>query len=134
MCAAFAAIGGLLFGYDQGVISVTLVMDHFLNRFPEVSDHAPGAGFKKGLMTAMITLGAFIGALNQGWIADWASRKRSIMISVVIFTIGSAIQTGAVNYDMLVAGRFIGGVGIGMCVNHLPYCFALSCLHFLHGI
>lgn len=96
MCAAFAAIGGLLFGYDQGVISVTLVMDHFLNRFPKVSDHAPGAGFK-GLMTAMITLGAFIGAPNQGWIADWASRKRSIMISVVVFTIGSAIQTGAVN-------------------------------------
>ncbi|CAH0047574.1 unnamed protein product [Clonostachys solani] len=120
MCAAFAAIGGLLFGYDQGVISVTLVMDHFLNRFPEVSDHAPGAGFKKGLMTAMITLGAFIGALNQGWIADWASRKRSIMISVVIFTIGSAIQTGAVNYDMLVAGRFIGGVGIGMLSMVVP--------------
>ncbi|KAK6697627.1 hypothetical protein SNK04_013880 [Fusarium graminearum] len=44
---AFSAIGGLLFGYDQGVISVTLVMDHFLERFPEVSDDAPGAGFKR---------------------------------------------------------------------------------------
>ncbi|KAJ4259549.1 hypothetical protein NW762_007478 [Fusarium torreyae] len=116
-CSAFAAIGGLLFGYDQGVISVTLVMEEFLQRFPEVSDDAPGAGFKKGLMTAMITLGAFIGALNQGWIADWASRKRSIMIATVIFTIGSALQTGALNYDMLVAGRFIGGIGIGMQVS-----------------
>ncbi|KAL3959399.1 hypothetical protein ACCO45_007561 [Purpureocillium lilacinum] len=107
-CAAFAAIGGLLFGYDQGVMSVTLVMDYFLRRFPEVSDDAPGAGFKKGLMTAMITLGAFIGAVNQGWVADWASRKRSIMIAVMIFTIGSSLQTAAVNYDMLVAGRFVG--------------------------
>ncbi|UPK96511.1 hypothetical protein LCI18_007446 [Fusarium solani-melongenae] len=106
----FSAIGGLLFGYDQGVISVTLVMDHFLDRFPEVADDAPGAGFKKGLMTAMITLGAFIGAMNQGWIADWASRKRSIMIAVVIFTIGSALQTAALNFDMLVAGRFIGAL------------------------
>ncbi|KAL6354039.1 hypothetical protein LRP88_12591 [Fusarium phalaenopsidis] len=96
-----SALGGLLFGYDQGVISVTLVMDHFLDRFPEVSDDAPGAGFKKGLMTAMITLGAFIGAINQGWIADWISRKRSIMVSVVVFTIGSALQTSAVNYAML---------------------------------
>jgi predicted MFS family arabinose efflux permease len=52
--------------------------------------------------------------MNQGWIADWASRKRSIMIAVVIFTIGSALQTAALNFDMLVAGRFIGGVGIGM--------------------
>ncbi|KAI8724175.1 MFS domain-containing protein [Fusarium sp. LHS14.1] len=120
LCAAFSAIGGLLFGYDQGVISVTLVMDHFLDRFPEVSDDAPGAGFKKGLMTAMITLGAFIGAMNQGWIADWASRKRSIMIAVVVFTIGSALQTAALNFDMLVAGRFIGGVGIGMLSMVVP--------------
>ncbi|KAJ4223429.1 hypothetical protein NW759_006063 [Fusarium solani] len=120
LCAAFSAIGGLLFGYDQGVISVTLVMDHFLDRFPEVADDAPGAGFKKGLMTAMITLGAFIGAMNQGWIADWASRKRSIMIAVVIFMIGSALQTAALNFDMLVAGRFIGGVGIGMLSMVVP--------------
>ncbi|EGU73654.1 hypothetical protein FOXB_15823 [Fusarium oxysporum f. sp. conglutinans Fo5176] len=104
-CAAFSAIGGLLFGYDQGVISVTLVMDHFLERFPEVSDDAPGAGFKKGLMTAMITLGAFIGAINQGWISDWISRKRSLMVAVVVFTIGSTLQTAAINYAMLVVGR-----------------------------
>lgn len=36
-------------------------MDEFLDRFPEVSSSASGAGFYKGLMTAMITLGAFIG-------------------------------------------------------------------------
>ncbi|KAL2681380.1 hypothetical protein Neosp_008991 [[Neocosmospora] mangrovei] len=120
LCAAFSALGGLLFGYDQGVISVTLVMDQFLDRFPEVSDDAPGAGFKKGLMTAMITLGAFIGAINQGWIADWISRKRSIMVSVVVFTIGSALQTSAVNYAMLVVGRFIGGIGIGQLSMVVP--------------
>lgn len=36
-------------------------MDSFLDRFQEVSESAPGAGFYKGLMTAMITLGAFLG-------------------------------------------------------------------------
>lgn len=36
-------------------------MDSFLDRFDEVSESAPGAGFYKGLMTAMITLGAFLG-------------------------------------------------------------------------
>ncbi|KAL5593926.1 hypothetical protein FOBRF1_013028 [Fusarium oxysporum] len=119
-CSAFAAIGGLLFGYDQGVISVTLVMEQFLMQFPEVTDDAPGAGFKKGLMTAMITLGAFIGAVNQGWVADWASRKRSIMIAVAIFIIGSALQTTALNFNMLVASRFIGGIGIGMLSMVVP--------------
>ncbi|PHH82141.1 hypothetical protein CDD82_6831 [Ophiocordyceps australis] len=120
VCASFSAIGGLLFGYDQGVISVILVMDRFLHRFSEVSDDAPGAGFYKGLMTAMITLGAFIGALNQGWIADAYSRKYSIMIAVVVFTIGSSLQTAAVNYTMLVVARLIGGTGIGMLSMVVP--------------
>jgi len=117
--------------YSQGVISVTLVMPQFLERFPEVSEAASGAGFYKGLMTGMIELGAllgkkhiwknkasiltqFIGALNQGWIADWISRKFSILVAVVIFTIGSVLQTASINYGMLVTGRFVGGLGIGM--------------------
>ncbi len=66
LCAAFAAIGGLIFGYDQGVVSVVLVMPQFLARFTRVSDTATGAGFWKGLLTAMIELGALLGALNQG--------------------------------------------------------------------
>ncbi|GJN71790.1 hypothetical protein PLICBS_005858 [Purpureocillium lilacinum] len=120
LCASFSAIGGLLFGYDQGVISVILVMPEFLGRFEQVSDTASGAGFYKGLMTAMITLGAFIGALNQGWVADAYSRKYSIMIAVVIFTIGSALQTAAVDYAMLVIARLIGGIGIGMLSMVVP--------------
>lgn len=61
VCALFATMGGLLFGYDQGVVSITLVMPQFLDDFPEVSPTASGAGFLKGLMTAMIELGAFLG-------------------------------------------------------------------------
>lgn len=113
-------MGGALFGYDQGVISVTLVMDEFLKDFPEISPDASGAAFKKGLLTAMIELGAFIGAMNQGWIADKISRKWSIMVASGIFLFGSALQTGAVNYDMLVGARFIGGIGVGMLAMVAP--------------
>ncbi|KAM5343408.1 hypothetical protein ACJ41O_011945 [Fusarium nematophilum] len=120
MCAAFATMGGALFGYDQGVISVTLVMDQFIEQFPEVGEDASGAGFKKGFMTAMIELGAFLGAMNQGWIADKYSRKWSILVAVVIFLIGSALQTGAMDYGMLVGGRFVGGVGVGMLAMVAP--------------
>ncbi|PWY70937.1 putative MFS monosaccharide transporter [Aspergillus heteromorphus CBS 117.55] len=109
LCAACSTLGGLTFGYDQGVVSVILVMDQFLARFPQVS-----SGFWKGLMTAMIELGAFIGAMNQGWIADKISRRYSILVAVCIFTVGSVLQTAAVDYPMLVVARLIGGVGIGM--------------------
>ncbi|KAG9192337.1 general substrate transporter [Alternaria panax] len=120
MCAAFATIGGLLFGYDQGVISVTLVMEQFLGRFPRVSSEASGAGFWKGLMTAMLELGALIGALFAGWIADKLSRKYSIVVAVIVFTIGSILQTAAVNYAMLTIGRLIGGWGIGALATIAP--------------
>ncbi|KAK8186318.1 putative MFS monosaccharide transporter [Phyllosticta citribraziliensis] len=114
LCASFSAMGGLLFGYDQGVVSVILVMPQFLEWFPQVSDSAPGGGFYKGLLTAMIELGALLGAFNQGWIADKISRKYSIVVAVIIFTIGSALQTAAQDYAMLVVARLIGGIGIGM--------------------
>ncbi|TQS32514.1 hypothetical protein Golomagni_07166 [Golovinomyces magnicellulatus] len=113
-------MGGALFGYDQGVISVTLVMDQFLEKFPEVSPDANGSGFKKGLMTAMIELGAFLGAMNQGWIADKFSRKWSIFYAVIIFLLGSALQTGAMSFGMLVGGRFVGGIGVGMLAMVAP--------------
>jgi MFS family permease len=50
-----------------------------------------GVGFWKGLLTALIELGAFLGALNQGWIADKISRKYSIIVAAVIFIIGSVL-------------------------------------------
>ncbi|KAI1575895.1 AraJ, Arabinose efflux permease [Pyrenophora tritici-repentis] len=120
MCAAFATIGGLLFGYDQGVISVTLVMDQFLARFPRVSTEASGAGFWKGLMTAMLELGALIGALFAGWLADKLSRKYSIVVAVGVFTVGSILQTAAMEYAMLTVGRLIGGMGIGALAAIAP--------------
>ncbi|TID14218.1 putative MFS monosaccharide transporter [Venturia nashicola] len=120
LCAAFSALGGFLFGYDQGVVSVILVMDRFLIRFPRVAETASGAGFWKGLLTAVIELGALIGALNQGWVADKISRKYSIVVAVGIFIVGSALQTAAVDYAMLVIARLIGGVGIGMLSMVVP--------------
>lgn len=109
-----------MFGYDQGVVSVTLTMDQFLESFPQVSSTAAGAGFQKGLLTAMIELGAFLGAMNQGWIADKISRKWSIMLAVWIFLFGSALQTGAQNFSMLVGARFVGGIGVGMLAMVAP--------------
>ncbi|KAL2824865.1 general substrate transporter [Aspergillus cavernicola] len=120
LCALFATLGGVLFGYDQGVVSITLVMPQFLAEFPEVSPDDPGAGFKKGLMTAILELGAFIGAMNQGWIADKISRKWSIFAAGCIFLVGAALQTGAVSFAMLTGARFVGGVGVGMLAMVAP--------------
>ncbi|TGO31160.1 hypothetical protein BPAE_0001g00540 [Botrytis paeoniae] len=110
--AVLSTVGGLLFGYDQGVVSVVLVMESFVLDFPRIGPHS--SGFWKGILTAMIELGAFFGALNQSWIADKYSRKYSIIIAVIIFLLGSVLQTAAVNFNMLIVARLVGGIGIGM--------------------
>ena len=62
----------------------------------------------------------YIGALNQGYLADLVSRKYSIFLAVCVFALGSALQTGSVNYAMLTVARFIGGLGIGMLSTVAP--------------
>lgn len=114
ICALTACVGGLLFGFDQGLMSIILVMPRFLADFPEVDTAVTsGAGFNKGLMTAMLELGAFIGAILVGFVADRYSRKMSIAVGLAWFTVGSVIQTASFGFAQLVVGRTIGGIGIG---------------------
>lgn len=107
--AAFlASLGGFSFGYDQGVISIINVMPQFHEVFPEAV-----TPFGKGFMTGMLELGAFIGCLFMPALADKISRKRAIVVVVVIFNVGAIMQTAAQSYGVLVAGRAIGGIGVG---------------------
>ena len=106
--AALASMGGFSFGYDQGVISIINVMDQFHKVFPEAA-----RGFGKGFMTGMLELGAFLGCLFMPWLADTISRKRALALVVIIFNVGAILQTAAVNYEMLVLGRTVGGIVVG---------------------
>lgn len=107
--AAFlASLGGFSFGYDQGVISIINVMDQFHNTFPR-TDTPFGTSF----MTGMLLLGAFVGCIFMPYLADKVSRKWALTVVVVIFNFGAILQTAATSYGMLVAGRAIGGIGVG---------------------
>ena len=119
-CGFVVRLGGFLFGYDQGVVSIILTTDQFISQFPRISDDASSGSFWKGFLTALLQLGAVIGAFNQGWIAERISRKRSITLASCVFITGSAMQTGASDYATLVVGRFIGGIGVGMLSMVVP--------------
>ncbi|KAF8317607.1 general substrate transporter [Clavulina sp. PMI_390] len=104
--ALFASIGGLTFGYDQGVIANLLVMANFKQHFPVTP-------FQQGALTAVLELGALIGALTCGTYGDTMSRRKAIRLACAIFCVGSSIQTIANTLNFLGWGRFIGGIGIG---------------------
>lgn len=104
--AIFASLGGVLFGYDQGVISGVQEMQDFNNRFPLNSTQT-------GFMVSILELGAWAGSWIIGYFADKIGRKYSIVLSTVVFLLGSSIQGGAQNVDYLLAGRFITGMAVG---------------------
>lgn len=105
---------------DQGVMSIVNVMDQFTKKYPQVSNSHPGHGFYTGFMTGMLELGAFLGCFFMPYLADKISRKYALTVVVCIFCIGAIIQTAAPNYGTLVAGRTIGGVGVGTLAMGAP--------------
>lgn len=93
-------MGGLLFGYDQGVVSGILTMESFAAKFPRIYMDATF----KGWFTSTLLLAAWLGSLVNGPIADRLGRKASILLAVAIFTLGAALQAGAESYPMLFTG------------------------------
>ncbi len=71
-------------------------------------------------MTAMLELGAFLGALQAGFVADKYSRRLCIAVGLGWFIVGSTIQTSSFHFAQLVVGRTIGGVGIGLLSSTAP--------------
>ncbi|KAI9047372.1 hypothetical protein LZ554_008818 [Drepanopeziza brunnea f. sp. 'monogermtubi'] len=91
-------------------------MEAFGAAFPRVYSDS---GFK-GWFVSTLLLAAWAGSLLNGFVADRLGRKIDIMIGVVVFTIGSAIQAGAVNIPMLFLGRAIAGLAVGMMTMVIP--------------
>ncbi|KAF9074514.1 MFS monosaccharide transporter [Rhodocollybia butyracea] len=113
LCAVFASIGGLSFGYDQGVIANVLVMPEFMKNYPITP-------LEEGFMTAVLELGALLGAVFTGIFADHYSRRFSISVSCIVFCIGSTIQCSAQSLLHLLIGRAIGGLGVGALSTLCP--------------
>ncbi|KAF8607787.1 general substrate transporter [Ceratobasidium sp. AG-I] len=105
--ALFAAIGGFLFGYDSGVITNVLENKYFLEYF-NPSDALVGA------VVSTLAGGCFVGAASAAWLADHIGRKRTLQVGSLIAIVGCLLQCVAVNIGMLIAGRIVAGLAIGV--------------------
>ncbi len=111
--AAVAAMGGLLLGFDTGVISGA---QNFLQ-------DPRGWGVSDGALewiTTSVLIGAIIGAAFSGKITDLAGRRRVVLITAVLFTLGALFTGAAPSVALLVAGRIIIGLAIGVASYTVP--------------
>ncbi|KAJ1731677.1 hypothetical protein LPJ72_003813 [Coemansia sp. Benny D160-2] len=109
-----SALGGFLFGFDTGLMSSILEMNYWKAYFGN-----PGS-VGVGVITSLLTAGCFVGSLCAGYLADRFSRKRTIMVACVVFSLGASIQCGSRNRAMLIAGRFVAGLGVGVLSMTVP--------------
>lgn len=115
VAAVVSAISGVLCGYDIGGSGGTYVMAGFRKHFgwPIHSPEPTWVAEQQGWITAMFALGSIAGSLVSGHLTDRFGRKGAILMLTTIFTVGAALQLVPVNMDMLYAGRFTSGLGVG---------------------
>ncbi|OBT88916.1 hypothetical protein VE02_01892 [Pseudogymnoascus sp. 03VT05] len=102
-----AGISGLLFGYDTGVISATLV-----SIGTSLSSRALTT-IDKSLIAASTSLFALLVSPISGLLADSLGRKRVILIADLLFILGALVQAVATSVWVMVAGRSIVGLAVG---------------------
>ncbi|KAH8116445.1 MFS monosaccharide transporter [Phellopilus nigrolimitatus] len=118
--SAFAAFGGILYGYDTGVINGVQAMKDWLRTFgfptTDLVNHPTGfmiSTAEQSLVVSILSVGTFFGALLGAPTADILGRKWGIVFSTLIFCIGVAMQTASTALPLFVAGRVIAGIGVG---------------------
>src|SRR5271156_3982639 len=111
LAAIFAAVGGLLFGYDTAAISgaVIFIKQQFsLSTFPEE------------LVVSMVLVDAAMAALGGGRLSDHLGRRVTLILTSVIFVVGALICAFAGSFNVLLVGRVIVGIGIGLASTTVP--------------
>jgi sugar porter (SP) family MFS transporter len=106
LAAAIAALGGLLFGYDTGVISGAILFvknDFGLNANPGLA----------GFVVSVVTIGCIVGAGTAGYFADRFGRRWSLLVAGVIFAVGGLLSAFAPSVAALVIARGIVGLAVG---------------------
>ncbi|NHI16281.1 sugar porter family MFS transporter [Microbacterium excoecariae] len=99
-----ACLGGLLFGYDTGVINGAL---------PSLAEEMGLTALSEGVVTSSLVFAAAIGAIAGGRISDAIGRRRTILILAVLFFVGSVVVVTTPNVELLVFGRILLGLGVG---------------------
>jgi sugar porter (SP) family MFS transporter len=133
LICAFAAVGGLFFGYDSGWSGGVLAMPFFVrlytgNPYPWTlfGDDTTSNAYKdyvnrkfvikasqQSLFTSILSAGTFVGAIIAGDVADYLGRRPTIILGCGIFSVGAICEIVSTALPLMVAGRFIAGLGVG---------------------
>lgn len=102
--AVLSAIGGLLFGYDTGVVSGAMLL---------MADYFHLNDWMQGVVVSVTIIAAWLSCLLAASLTDRYGRKIVIIAASIVFTLGSVLMGVAHNKELLIVGRVVVGIGIG---------------------
>jgi len=109
--AAVAATGGLLFGFDTGVINVAL---------PSLREQLQLTPSQESMVVGAVLFGAMFGPFISGFLTDKLGRKKINIIASLVFVVGSILAAIAPDTNSLIAGRLLLGLAIGIVAATVP--------------
>ena len=107
-----ASIGGFLFGYDTGIIAGAQLF--FKDTWPDIDE----VGTE--LIVSLAQLGALVGSLIGGPLSDIYGRKPVLILGDIMFTLGALIMMLAPTIAVLMVGRVVVGLGVGLAAYVVP--------------
>lgn len=125
MVGLFVASGGLLFGYDTGAINGILAMREFKDQFASHCRNPEDGSLEictqdSAIIVAILSAGTALGALLAAPTGDTLGRRISLILAVGIFCVGAVFQVCAQDTPMLLVGRLLAGIGVGVISVLVP--------------
>lgn len=108
-----STFGGLLFGYDTGVVNGALP-------FMSTSDQLNLDAFHQGLVVSILQLGAAVGSIGIGKITDLYGRKKTLIFLSVLFFLATLFCSISPNTTSMVIARFTLGLAVGGASVNVP--------------
>jgi sugar porter (SP) family MFS transporter len=112
-----AALGGLLFGFDVGVIAGAI---------PFITDHFQLNAHQEGFAVSNIIIGCVIGSAVSGPLSDRYGRKKILIVAALIFAVSAILSALPRSYMELIIARLIGGIGVGASMISALYIAEVS--------
>lgn len=124
LISVVACFGGLLFGYDTGVINGAL---------RPMSAELGLTAFTEGVVTSALVFAAAVGALSGGRLSDAWGRRKTIILLAVLFFVGTLFVVLTPNFEVLVAGRILLGLAVGGASAVVPVFLAEMAPYEIRG-
>lgn len=112
--AIIATVGGMLFGFDISSMSAIIGTNQYIEFFN--NPH----GVRQGAINSALAAGSVVGSLMAGPISDKIGRRDSIFFAALWWICGTAVQAGVNGFGMLMAGRLLNGVCVGITSSQVP--------------